>query len=139
MKVILHTFDAGIQSLNSIDDGRSILQYKPAGYLRILRSKCVVSIRIWTRPCGSIPEFLDVLTVTAANVYQQDGVFRVAHTVYQLVLHRVEVRVHPTWSTLAIATHVVVELLTQGRVCIQIPEHVKLSVESILIRPIGYV
>lgn len=54
----------------------------------------------------------------------------------ELLLNWVKVAIHPTWSTLPIATHVVIELLSQRRMGIQIPKHIELRPECVLVRSV---
>lgn len=79
------------------------------------------------------PELLQIMPKRATNINEQCRVRRVFHALDQPILNRVEIRVHPARSTLSVASHVVVELVSEWRVCLQILKHVHLCVEGVLV------
>ena len=58
-----------------------------------------------------LPELLQVVPYTAANVHDKHGIGAVVCTLYQALLNREETRSHPGQSALPVSTHMVVEVL----------------------------
>jgi hypothetical protein len=117
IEVIHHPLDPAIQppGLGLLDDGPKILQHQTAGRMRHLAA-----------------ELVQVVAHTAGNIHQENGLRCLLRALDQALLDGVEALVHPRGAALAVAAHVVVELLAVGRVGHQVLEHVELGVVGVL-------
>lgn len=74
-----------------------------------------------------------VVANAASDVYNEHSIIFRLGTFDQPLSNREEVSVHPAGSALAVATHVMVELRSVRRVCLQIREEVELGVICVLV------
>jgi hypothetical protein len=116
VKVIGHAFDPVIKALNLAQHGRQILEHQATRGVRMLSCK-----------------LRQIVADAAADVCHEHGILFGLGALDKSRLDGEEIHVHPTGSTLAVSTHVVVELRTQWRRCLQVGEEVQCSVVRVLV------
>jgi hypothetical protein len=116
VKVICHALNPVIKAVNLAQHGRQVLKHQATRSIRVLLHK-----------------FRQVVADAAANVYNEHGIHFGLGALDKSLLYGEEIRIHPTGSTLAVSAHVVVELRTQWRRCLQVGEEVQSSVVCILV------
>jgi hypothetical protein len=87
----------------------------------------------------TVPKLFDIVSMATSNIYQHHGMFRQIHPFHKSFLYRIKVAVYPTRSALPIATHVMIELMAQGRVSNNVFKHARFYVERKLVRSSFYI
>jgi len=77
-----------------------------------------------------------IVANAASDVYNEHSIVSRLGALDQPLSNREEVRVHPAGSTLTVAAHVVVELRSVRRVCLQIRKEVELGIVCVLVRTV---
>jgi hypothetical protein len=116
VKVISHALNPLIKNSDLAQHDRQVLQHYPTRGIWVLLRK-----------------FRQIVADAAANVYDEHGIFFGLGALDKALLDGEEIRIHPTGSTLAVPAHVVVELRSQRRCCLQVGEEVEFSVVCILV------
>lgn len=81
-------------------------------------------------------KFSQIVTYATTNVCKEHSVIFGLGALDQSLSNGEEVSIHPAESTLAISTHVVIELRPVRRVGLQIRKEVELGVEGVLVRAV---
>jgi hypothetical protein len=81
-------------------------------------------------------KFCKIVANAASNVYNEHSIILRLGALDQPLSNREKIHVHPAGSTLAVAAHVVVELRSVRRICLQIRKEVELGVVCVLVRAV---
>jgi len=81
-------------------------------------------------------ELCKIMANAASDVDDKSSIVFGFGALDQPLSNRIEVCVHPAWPSLTVATHVVVELGSEWRICLQIRKKVELGVVCVLVRAV---
>jgi hypothetical protein len=119
VEVIGHALNLRVESCNLSQHDSQVLKYQATRSVWVLRRK-----------------LCKIVANAASNVYNERSIIFGLGALDQPLSNREEVCVHPAGPTLAIATHMVVELRSVRRVRLQVREEVELGVVCVLVRAV---
>jgi hypothetical protein len=119
VEIISHALNLVIETFNLTQDGRQILEY--------YATRC-----IWML----LRELCKIVANATSNVDNEQRIIFGLGALDQSLSNRKETRIHPAGSSLAVAAHVMVELRSIRRVCLQIRKEVELGVVGVLVRTV---